>query len=139
MKLKQVKIKNFRCYKEEISISIDSLTALIAKNDVGKSSILEALDAFFNSDKLESGDRSTGLRSTDNVEITCIFDEIPEQLIIDTDKLISPANEYLLNTTGKLEVKKVYSTAALKCEEVFINAFHPTAENFDDLFYLTVA
>lgn len=46
MKLEKVKIKNFRCYREEISIPISNLTAIIAKNDVGKSSILEALDAF---------------------------------------------------------------------------------------------
>jgi predicted ATP-dependent endonuclease of OLD family len=46
MKLEHVKIKNYRSYREEISIPIADLTALIAKNDVGKSSILEALDAF---------------------------------------------------------------------------------------------
>jgi len=139
MKLEKVIIKNYRCYREEISIPIADLTALIAKNDVGKSSILEGLDAFFNLEKLESGDRSTGLRNSDNVEITCIFGEIPDQLIIDTDNLISPLNEYLLNTDSKLEVKKVFSGASLKCEEVFIRALHPTAENFDDLFTLTVA
>jgi putative ATP-dependent endonuclease of OLD family len=139
VKLEKVVIKNYRCYREEISIPITDLTALIAKNDVGKSSILEALDAFFNAEKLESGDRSTGLRNSDNVEITCIFGEIPDQLIIDADNLISPFNEYLLNADSKLEVKKVFSGAAQKCEEVFIHALHPTAENFDDLFTLTVA
>ena len=139
MKLKKVRTKNFRSYKDEISIPITDLTALIAKNDVGKSSILEALDAFFNSEKLESGDRSSGLRSSDRVEVTCIFSEIPEQVIIDTDNLISPSNEYLLNTEKKLEIKKVFSGASMKCEEIFIKAFHPTAENFDDLFSLTVA
>ncbi|HID1018012.1 AAA family ATPase [Klebsiella michiganensis] len=106
MKLEQVIIKNFRCYRNPISISIDALTAIIARNDVGKSSILEALDAFFNSDKLEPGDRSCGLRSTDSIEITCIFGEIPNQLIVDTDNLISPMNEYLLNNDNKLQIKK---------------------------------
>ncbi|RKR52951.1 putative ATP-dependent endonuclease of OLD family [Yokenella regensburgei] len=139
MKLEQVIIKNFRCYRNPISISIDALTAIIARNDVGKSSILEALDAFFNSDKLEPGDRSCGLRSTDSIEITCIFGEIPNQLIVDTDNLISPMNEYLLNNNNKLQIKKVYSGASPKCEHVYIHAFHPTAENFNDLFSLTVA
>ena len=55
MKLLSVKIKNFRCYKEEITISLSQLTALIAKNDTGKSSILDALDCFFNKDKLLFG------------------------------------------------------------------------------------
>lgn len=36
MKLEKVIIKNYRCYREEISIPITDLTALIAKNDVGK-------------------------------------------------------------------------------------------------------
>ena len=139
MKLEKIKIKNFRCYREEITIPIAELTALIAKNDVGKSSVLEAVDAFFNSDKLESGDRSSGLRNSDNVEITCVFGDIPESLIIDTDNLISPLNEHLLNSESKLEIRRVYSGAALKCEEIYLNAVHPTAENFNDLFLLSVA
>ena len=138
MKIEHVRIKNFRSYREEITIPFSALTALIAKNDVGKSSILEALDAFFNSDKLESGDRSSGLRNTDSVEITCIFGDIPNQLVIDADNLISPAHEYLLNTDQKLEIKKVFSGAALRCEAVYISSFHPTAENYNDLFSLNV-
>lgn len=139
MKLEQVKIKNFRSYRNEILIPITNITAIIAKNDVGKSSILEALDAFFNSEKLESGDRSSGLSNTDSVEITCIFNEVPDQLVIDTDNLISPVNEYLLNTDQKLEVKKVFSGASLKCESILISALHPTTENFNDLFSLNVS
>jgi len=139
MKLEKIIIKNFRCYREQISIPINSMTAIIARNDVGKSSILEAIDAFFNAEKLEADDRSKGLRASDNVEISCIFIEIPEQLIIDTDNLISPSNEYLLNSNRKLEIRKVFSGAALKCDEIYIHALHPTAANFDDLLSLTIA
>ncbi|ELK2076978.1 ATP-binding protein [Vibrio alginolyticus] len=138
MKLKELKIKNFRCYREEISISFDDLTALIARNDTGKSTILEALDAFFNSDKLENGDRSAGLPNSAPVEITCVFKDVPDELIIDTDNLISPTHEYLLNQNGDLEICKVYTGAALKCEEVTLNALHPSAQNYDDLLYLTI-
>jgi len=139
MKLVELRIRNFRCYRELFVLKIDNLTALIARNDVGKSTILEALDAFFNSDKLDSGDRSVGLRNSDPVEITCLFDNLPNHLVIDTDNIISPSNEYLLNNDGLLEIKKVYSGASLKCDEIFLNAFHPTAENYNDLFTLTVA
>jgi len=139
MKIKEMKIKNFRCYREEVGVPLDSLTALIARNDVGKSSILDALNAFFNLEKLDAGDRSTGLRNTDEIEITCIFDDMPSELLIDSDNLISPANEYLLNSDGFLEVKKVFSGAALKCESIYLSSVHPTAENFDDLFSLTIA
>ncbi|MDP2503727.1 ATP-binding protein [Vibrio splendidus] len=138
MKLKQLKIKNFRCYREEITIGFDDLTALIARNDTGKSTILEALDAFFNLDKLENGDRSTGVSNSISVEITCVFKDVPRELIIDTDNRISPAHEYLLNQDGDLEICKIYKGAALKCEEVTLSALHPTAENYEDLLNLTI-
>ena len=139
MKLVELRIRNFRCYKEEFTIKFNSLTAIIAKNDIGKSTILEALDAFFNLEKLESGDRSIGLRSNDPIEITCIFDDIPTALIVDTDNLISPHNEYLLNSDRKLEIMKVFSGSTPKCEDIQLRAVHPQSENFNDLFSLTIA
>ena len=47
MKLKAVVLKNFRCYHKETHIPIGDFTALIGKNDIGKSTILEALEIFF--------------------------------------------------------------------------------------------
>ena len=52
MKLREIILKNFRGYYAETRITIDDLTALIGKNDVGKSTILEALDIFFNQSKI---------------------------------------------------------------------------------------
>ena len=46
MKISSVKIKNFRSYKEEIEIKFDDLTVFVGKNDIGKSTVLEALDIF---------------------------------------------------------------------------------------------
>ena len=40
MKLCEVILKNFRGYYPETRIKIDNLTALIGKNDIGKSTIL---------------------------------------------------------------------------------------------------
>lgn len=46
MILKKVKLKNFRGYSEcEINFS-DDITAIIGKNDIGKSTILEALEVW---------------------------------------------------------------------------------------------
>jgi predicted ATP-dependent endonuclease of OLD family len=138
MNLHEIRIKNFRCYKDEFKIRIGSLTALIAKNDTGKSSILDATNAFFNHDKLEAGDRSVGSPNSSPIEITCVFDEIPDELIIDTDNLISPSTEHLLNSQGTLEVTKVYRGATPKCEEIRLTAMHPTAARFDDLLQLNI-
>ena len=48
MKIKYLMLKNFRSYKGETKINFDDLTVLVGKNDIGKSTILEALDIFFN-------------------------------------------------------------------------------------------
>lgn len=51
MKIKNVAIKNFRGYSDEINSDFEDLTAFVGKNDIGKSTILEALDIFFNDGK----------------------------------------------------------------------------------------
>ncbi|MEI7510092.1 MAG: AAA family ATPase, partial [Flavobacterium sp.] len=51
MRIKTIKIKNFRSYKDEVEIEFGDLTAFVGKNDIGKSTVLEALDIFFNDGK----------------------------------------------------------------------------------------
>ena len=51
MKIHSVKIKNFRGYGRETEITFDKLTVFVGKNDIGKSTVLEALDIFFNDGK----------------------------------------------------------------------------------------
>ena len=51
MKISQVKISNFRGYKDETVIEFNDLTVFVGKNNVGKSTVLEALDIFFNEGK----------------------------------------------------------------------------------------
>jgi AAA15 family ATPase/GTPase len=46
MKLAKLKIQNFRGYKDEIIIEFGNLISFVGKNDIGKSTILEALDIF---------------------------------------------------------------------------------------------
>lgn len=47
MKIKYLMLKNFRSYKGETKINFDDLTVLVGKNDIGKSTILEAFRYFF--------------------------------------------------------------------------------------------
>ena len=95
MRLIELKLKNFRCYKELTSIRINDLTCILGKNDVGKSSILEALDGFFN-DNVDKGDLNTDLPSG-TIEITCVFDEVPKKLVLDSSVETSPIDENILN------------------------------------------
>lgn len=46
MKLKSIKIKNFRGYSQLVEIPFNNITAFIGKNDAGKSTVLEALEIF---------------------------------------------------------------------------------------------
>ena len=47
MKIKSITLKNFRSYSGETTVSFEDLTAFVGRNDIGKSTILEALDIFF--------------------------------------------------------------------------------------------
>ncbi|MDH7605251.1 MAG: AAA family ATPase [Melioribacter sp.] len=138
MKLDAVKLRNFRGYKAETLIPISDLTAFIGKNDVGKSSILEALEIFFNNSTVTCEKDDLSKNSEDNnIEITCTFTDIPREIVIDTAAQTSLLNEHLLNRDGKLEIKKVFTaTAAKPKEKIFIVCNHPTVENGNDLLTL---
>ena len=47
MKLKTLRIRNFRCYKS-IEIDVDSMHAMVGINGAGKSTVLRAMDFLFN-------------------------------------------------------------------------------------------
>lgn len=48
MELREIKLHNFRCYKDIHIKFSEGIQMLLGKNDIGKSSIFEALDIFFN-------------------------------------------------------------------------------------------
>ena len=119
-----MKLSNFRNYKEEIVIDFDNLTAFVGKNDIGKSSILEALDIFFNegkgSVKLDKGDiNKQSMREGNNeIRISLCFDELPDRIVIDATNETSLQTEYLVNSNNQLEAIKKYPNAG--AAKVFI-------------------
>jgi predicted ATP-dependent endonuclease of OLD family len=82
MRLCEVALTNFRGYQNETRIKIDPLTVLIGKNDSGKSSVLEALNIFFNDEALEQADCCVHSQAAE-IRIACTFDELPDSIIID--------------------------------------------------------
>lgn len=138
MKLKSLILKNFRSYKEIITVNFDDLTALIGKNDIGKSTILEALEIFFNNNqiKIESQDPCVYSDSKD-VTIGCVFSDFPEEIVIDSTVNTSLKDEYLLNENGFLEIHKVFDCSGKNPKEiVYAIANHPTNEGYNDLLTL---
>ena len=139
MRLKAIILDNFRCYEQRISIEVEpNLTALIGKNDVGKSTILEALEIFFNGQlvKMQNVDSSVNTPS-EEVMIGCVFDQLPDRIVLDTSSQTSLANEFLLNPDGNLEIHKVFN-CALKTprETVYAYSSHPTCVDANDLLLL---
>lgn len=138
MKIKYLKIKNFRCFSEETKIDFENLTTFIGKNDAGKSTILEALDIFFNNSKgiikLDENDINKTQQALQNntVEITVAFSELPEKIILDKTIETNLEKEYLLNESKLLEIQKLYHKASQK-PKILIHAYHPTNENCKDL------
>lgn len=46
MKLCSFRVENFRCYQSPFPVKVDDFTALVGRNDIGKSALLEALSIF---------------------------------------------------------------------------------------------
>lgn len=141
MRLIRAKIKNFRCYQEEVVIEFDDLTVFVGRNDSGKSAVLDALDIFFNEKVPEADDRC--VHSVDReIRIACEFDQLPRELVIDTQHPTSLEQEHLLNRSGNLEILRIFSCPGAgkpKLQGVYSRAQHPTAENYSDLLSLTNA
>jgi ABC-type cobalamin/Fe3+-siderophores transport system ATPase subunit len=141
MRLVSLTLKNFRAYCTETNIQFGDLTALIGKNDVGKSSVLEALEIFFNGAivKIDQLDCSVGA-ADQTVELSCEFDDLPAALVLDAQATTSLADERMLTAEGTLRIKKAYRCGLLRPkEDVFVRAVHPTAQGFDDLLELNNA
>ena len=111
-------------------IKFDDLTVLVGKNDIGKSTILEALDIFFNdgkgSVKIDKTDVHAEEAREGNQEsvIAVCFENLPEKIVIDSSVETTLQDEYMLNCDGQLEVIKKYKNGG--APKVFVRAQHPS-------------
>lgn len=142
MLIKSVIIENFRGYHTRQVIEFSKLTAFVGKNDVGKSTVLEALDIFFNDGKgavkLEPSDINAQAKQDANgqnvdIVIGVEFDDLPGQIVIDDNNNTTLAEEYLLNGNQNLTILKRYPNAGKA--KVFIWANHPAQEECKGLLY----
>ena len=137
MKIVSLKLFNFRGFKNETIINFDDLTALVGKNDIGKSTILEALDIFFNDGKgvvkIDKNDVNIENAHAGNVEtiISVVFKELPENILIDSAVNTTLKSEYMLNKESNLEIIKKYRNGGNV--KVYIKAYHPTNPICSDL------
>ena len=137
MKLARLRLRNFRCYKEEIALELDDMTAIVGKNDAGKSTVMDALDIFLNDGTPDKND-ATKTGNGKDLTIICEFTNLPSQVVIDDNVPTAFEAEYLLNARGFLEIHKSYSghTATPKCTSIAAYAVHPSADGVGDLMQL---
>lgn len=144
MRLRTVKLTNFRGYQATTTIPIDgAMTGIVGRNDYGKSTILEALAIFFETEgaKADKSDMNcfTLAGGADQFEIACEFDGLPDALVLDENAETSLAQEYLLNADGALEIVKTFNSTAGKLVRTAIRCQHPSDAELATLLSLKIA
>lgn len=141
MRLKELKLENFRGYRDVTTFEFTlELTAFLGRNDAGKSTILEALEIFFNNEtvKIDAGDLSKGATSN-TIAITCVFDELPDEVVVDDIYPTTLGGEFLANSEGDIEIRKEYKVqASVGKPSIFLVAHHPVADEVDNLHSLKI-
>lgn len=130
MQLVKLHLKNFRGY-EDLEVDFNkNLNVLIGKNDVGKSTILDALNIFFNDDvKIDTSDcHKNATEKVINISAFFATDE-NDLIILDSTNPTSLETEYLLNNENLLEIKKVINASGKSITKssvsVHLNTYHP--------------
>ncbi|MDM5334961.1 ATP-binding protein [Ureibacillus composti] len=127
MKLEKVIIQNFRSYETYTEINFSDLTTIVGKNDVGKSTVLEALEIFFNNSTVKIDNKDFCVKTGDfNVLIGCVFSGFENEIILDETATTTFKDEYLLNEEGLLEVHKTYDCSKKTIKpEIYLKALYP--------------
>lgn len=135
MVISKLYIKNFRGYKEHTIYFHNNLNVIIGKNDVGKSTILEALEVFFNNDtvKIDISDLSKKRDCEDDKEIiiqVSFKTTLGKAYTIDETVPTHLSREYLLDAEKFLTIRKSYSATGqsitAKSLKTFIIADYPS-------------
>lgn len=115
MIIRKVILENFRAYKYiEIPFN-EGINVIVGKNDVGKSTILEALDIFFGQNNIKIDIEDKNVFSEGNVAITIVFEiDNNKEYLIDSDVRINLSDEYLLNKDNLLEIRKEWDCSKEK-------------------------
>ncbi|MEW7860001.1 AAA family ATPase [Pseudomonas chlororaphis] len=144
MRLKSISLTNFRGYRATTTIPIDqALTGIVGRNDFGKSTILEALAIFFETDGVKPDKSDMNCFSLAEgeaqFEIACEFDELPAALVLDENAQTSLAQEFLLNSQGSLGIVKTFKATTGKLDRTAIRCLHPASDKLSKLLSLKIA
>jgi len=96
LKLESFEIHGFRGYREKRKVAFSDLTTFVGKNDAGKSSLMDAMDLFFDAGaKLDKDDLCVS-EDVVQVELVAEFTGFPEEIVLDATSTTSLSAEKLL-------------------------------------------
>ncbi|USS40658.1 ATP-binding protein [Thermococcus aggregans] len=99
VRIVEVEIENFRSLRH-VKIPVDDLTILIGRNGTGKSSLLKALDLFFNPNSKYTEEDFYGKDTSKPIKITLKFE-------LDTTEEIEEFQKYVREEGGRTYIKVV--------------------------------
>lgn len=132
MKISKLELTNFRGYRN-VSVEFDeNFNVIIGKNDIGKSTILEALEIFFNNETVKIDINDHNVHANDEQYIAIQVSFIPEDKEYTIDTVPTNLNkEYLVDSAGNLSVKKIWDCSKEKLTaaslKTYLLANYPTA------------
>lgn len=127
MRIEKINIRNYRGIRNSGWIEFNRLNAIVGKNDAGKSSILHAINAFYNETKLTAEDRYYGATDEETVIEVQFYGEELEKI-----------PSILLDSGGFLHIKKHASqTGDSYKTSIIVRDFGNSA--YKNIFQLTAA
>lgn len=108
MKISKLELNNFRGYRNVVIEFDDNFNVIIGKNDIGKSTVIEALEIFFNNETVKIDVDDKHVHSEEqfmSIQVTFFPEE--KGYTIDTVPT-SLSEEYLLDGEGLLTIKKTW-------------------------------
>jgi predicted ATP-dependent endonuclease of OLD family len=126
MRIGALRIRNFRALKETPLLTLSQMPVIIGRNDAGKSSILHAIDVFFDQRTMSSSDLHSEAGQQDSVEIEVAFMEIEEEVRSQLQ------HKRLISSNSCLVIKKIYDRSP-KLKSILINAYDFTDPDFQNL------
>ncbi|QQS43867.1 AAA family ATPase [Candidatus Roizmanbacteria bacterium] len=110
MYLKRISIKNFRGIDSLTNLEISNLNTFVGKNDSGKSTILHALNCFFDIKKFNTKDVFKGKPGNElsSIEISFLPSIEIDDLALDSNSLLTIRKEFEL-VNNKIKCTEYYS------------------------------
>ena len=130
MKIAKLALRNFRGYSK-VDVDFDeNFNVIIGKNDIGKSTILEALEIFFNNETVKIDIDDCHVHTNErSMSIQVSF--LPEEKLYTIDTIPTDLNkEFLLDKNKLLSIKKTWDCSKEKITatslKTYIVAYYPT-------------